>query len=428
MDQNLQNLTQQISGAAMDRVSKPRKQVKWRVIGAAIVLMVVLLGYYVRPQGMSVLLGDISLSAVEAGVFRDELPLRASIEASRTVLLDVADGGRVERVFVTDGAEVRRGEFLFKLHNPTLQQQMLARESDVAQQTSNLGTLKASLQATKAEYRRAIAQLQFDLKRAEVELTRSNQLATQGFISSAALEDVARRVELQSQLLADAREASATEIQIKESAVQRLDASMARLQSGLSIVRQSVQALDVKASLDGKLTGFSLKEGAILKLGDSIGRIDVQGHYKLVAAIDEFYLGKLSVGVKGIAVVDAHEHPILVEKINPQVVDGRFFAELKFLVDVPQALSSGQTIVVRLVLAAPRQALTIADGDFYQDTGGSWAFVLNDSGHGADRRSIRLGKRARGRIEVLDGLQSGDRVVTSSYRDYNEVRKLKIRD
>lgn len=415
-----------ITGAAMDRIVVRRKShAIWFVVGAGVVLAVIV-GTSLRDQALRVRIPDLTISTVESVLFREELPARASVESIDTVLLDVVDGGRVEKVYTVDGVMVSEGTPLFRLANPTLQQQMLERESEVAQQTTNLGTLKASLQVTKTEHRRRIAELNYELHRIDRELERFTKLSSDGFISSAALEEMKQRRDLQRLLFDDARAAMEAEVQIKQQAVKQLEGMMARLHAGLALIGESVRSLEVKAPRYGKLTGFNLKEGAILKPGESVGRIDVPGAHKLVATIDEYYLSKLTVGASAIASVDGREFAAVVERLNPQVRDGRFVAELTFVGARPDSLSAGQSIELRIVLAAPRIALTILDGDFYKDTGGAWVYVLANDSKRAERRPVRLGKRSSGRIQVLEGLNPGDQVIVSTYLDYGSAQKLDI--
>jgi HlyD family secretion protein len=67
------------------------------------------------------------------------------------------------------------------------------------------------------------------------------------------------------------------------------------------------------------------------------------------------------------------------------------------------------------------------NGPFYEDTGGTWAFVLTSSGTGAERRNVHLGRRNPEQIEVLTGLSAGEQIITSSYESLRAFDRISIR-
>ncbi|QNM97439.1 efflux RND transporter periplasmic adaptor subunit [Chitinimonas koreensis] len=412
----------------MDRVVRRRGR-RWlplAIVGAVAALAG--LGWWAVPRGQAVDAAALEIATVEAGQFHDELLLRANAVPLSSVMLDATEGGRVEAVYARDGATVKKGELLFKLSNPQRQQEMLARESDVAQQVANLATLKVGMEASRAEHRRQLAALEYELDRVRKRHARDSQLAERGFLSAAALEESRDQLAQQQRLLAESRADMQAELGTRQQAIAQMDRAIVGLDAGLKLVRATADALAVRAPNDGRLTDFRLEEGESVKPGDRLGRIDSPGRYKLAASVDEFYLNRVALGLRGEATLAGRAWPLALARLNPQVKDGRFGIELQFDAAgaMPAGLQPGQGVEARLTLGQPARALLLPDGAFYADTGGSWLFVLDAGGSRAERRAVRLGRRAANRVEVLGGLRAGERVIVSSYRDFREAERLRI--
>jgi len=417
-----------VSGANMDRVV-PRSR-RRRVLGVVFAILgMMVVGaatWQAVPKGLKVNQGDVQIAEVTAGQFRDELLVRATAAPLSSVVLDATEGGRVELVAVRDGVLVKKGELLFRLSNPQRQQEVLARASDVAQQVANVATLRAALAVGRAEYRRRLSALEYEVDRVKKDHDRNVRLGEQSFISAAVLQESEDRVRQQERMLAQARSDAAVEEAIRERAIAELDRAVGGLNEGLTLVRTAADALAVRAPTDGRLTGFRLEVGESVKPGDRLGRIDSPGRFKLLAQVDEFYLGRTTPGLKGQVDVGGRIRPIFLSRVNPQVKDRRFDIELEFT-DSPEVdLQPGQSIDTPVTLGSPASARLLPDGAFYTDTGGSWVFVVSADGRAAERRTVKLGRRSGGQIEVLSGLDEGERVVTSSYASFGDARRLRI--
>jgi HlyD family secretion protein len=115
-----------------------------------------------------------------------------------------------------------------------------------------------------------------------------------------------------------------------------------------------------------------------------------------------------------------------VAKIYPQVRNGTFAVDLWFLGQEPSDIQRGQTLQVKLTLGDPTPALLIPNGAFYNETGGAFVFVVAPDGGSAVKRNVRLGRRNADFIEVLDGLQPGERVITSPYTGFADKDRLDL--
>ena len=413
-------------GHAMDRPARSTHRARRlrRGLAAAAVVAGVVVAMRLLPRGLEVARADLDVATVAAGTFDDELVARATVVPARSVLLDAIDGGRVDAVLAVDGATVRAGELLYRLSNPQREQEVLARSADVAQQLANLSVQRAELAAARAARRRDLAGLAYEQERADAERERTRRLAAQGFVSAAALEDAERRAALQHRLLDEARADGDAEMRTRAQSLQELERAVAGLEDGLRLVRDAAAGLAARAPGAGRLAGFALQVGASVHPGDHLGRIDADDGFRLVVAVDEFYRERLRVGLA--ARTDGGA-TLALARIDPQISNGRVGLELAFAGAAPAGLQAGQGVDVRLRLGDPQPALLVPDGLFYADSGGAWLYVLDAAGDAAERRAVRLGRRAAGRIEVLDGLAAGERVVVSGVRRFGDAQRLRIR-
>jgi HlyD family secretion protein len=194
----------------------------------------------------------------------------------------------------------------------------------------------------------------------------------------------------------------------------------------MGIAHDNLSQLAVRAPVTGELSGFEIQLGQSLQQGERIGQIDSTGANKLQADIDEFYLGRVAVGQTATAEVEGRTYRLKIAKVYPQVRNGQFQIDLVFVGPAPASVQRGQTIQAKLTLGDSTKALLIPNGAFFNDTGGSWLFVVDKSGNAATRRQVQLGRRNADSIEVLNGLSPGERVITSSYSGLVDKTRLKF--
>ena len=214
---------------------------------------------------------------------------------------------------------------------------------------------------------------------------------------------------------------------LQEAQLAQLRKASIDLKKNLDFARRNLERLNVRAPLAGQLTAFDLEIGQSLSTGQRIGQVDDPDRFKVVADIDEFYLGRVDIGQLAELHAGDQQYDLHISKIYPQVKNGQFMVDLVFKGEAPENIRRGQTLQISLRLGDPRKGLLIPNGAFFQDTGGSWIFVVSADGKLAMKREIRLGRRNPNTIEVLEGLKEGERVITSPYTNYLELNTLKIR-
>ena len=419
-----------VTGGAMDRVVV-RKRIDRKILiagGAAGLLLLLILFWLFAPRAdsQSVSIDRLTISDVQRGVFDDFLPLRARVTPLVTVYLDAVEGGRVEKKLVEDGAQVVAGQPLAVLSNAELQLSTLEKQAEVEQQLNNMRSQELALTQTRNSNLR-------DLNQAETELTKAKRLydlqkslADKGFVAMKTYNDTKDDLQYQQQRLQILKRSIAQTEALQTSQLQQLRSASSSLNTSMGVAQSSLGQLNIRAPVTGQLSGFDIQLGQSLQQGERIGQIDSAGADKLQADVDEFYLGRVQPGQMASVDYAGRTYRAKVAKIYPQVRNGTFQVDLWFIGGEPSDIQRGQTLQVKLTLGDPTPAVLVPNGGFYNDTGGAWVFVVSPDGGSAVKRNVRLGRRNADFVEVLDGLQPGEKVITSPYTGFADKERLDL--
>ena len=419
--------TPRATGAAMDQpLTKRRRNYPLWIGGILVLLGVVVVIVLLMPHGLQVAESAIRIATVREGIFRNDVLVRSTVAPLHTIMLDALESGRVEEVLANDGASVEKGELLYRLSNPQLRLNLVAREADRAQQISNLANLRVALETSQTEHQRRMLDLEFALAKIQRQHARYVSLTRDGVIPVATLEDSRDQLAQQQQAIKDESTRAAIETRIKRDGIEKMEQAIEQLDAGLKVVSESIDALAVRAPIAGRLTDFHLQLGEIVKADQHIGRIDDPTQFKLVAQIDEYYLARIATGKKGYVTAEGRDYPVEISRVLPQIKEGRFSIELLFISGAPAEMSPGQSLETRITLGETSSGLILPNDAFINDTGGAWVFVVGRGGRKAERRTIRVGRRNDSQVEVSSGLAPGERVIVSTYAAYGKAERLQI--
>jgi HlyD family secretion protein len=413
------NRGEAVSGGAMDRVVE-RKRIDRRILiaagGGGLFLLILLFWLFApRADSQSVEADRLTISTVAQGTFDDFLPLRARVTPLVTVYLDAVEGGRVEKKLVEDGAQVVAGQPLAVLSNAELQLSTLEKQAEVEQQLNNMRSQELALTQTRNSNLRDLNQAETDLAKMRRQYELQKPLASKGYVASKIFNDTQDDLRYQQQRLQILKQSIAQTEALQTSQLRQLRAAAGSLNTSMGVAQSSLGQLNIRAPVTGQLSGFDIQLGQSLQQGERIGQIDSAGADKLQADVDEFYLGRVQVGQAANADIDGKTYQLKVAKVYPQVRNGQFQIDLVFEGPEPKSIQRGQTVQAKLTLGDSSRAVLIPNGAFFNDTGGTWVFVVDSGGKSATRRQVQLGRKNSDFIEVLSGLKPGERVVTSSY-------------
>jgi len=369
----------------------------------------------------------IRTDEVSTGVYEDFIPLRAAVEPERTVYLDAIDGGRVEAIHVEEGSYVEEGQPLIDLSNTSLQLDVIAREAEVSEQLNNLRNTQLAIEQNRLKLKSDLIEIDYEITRLSRLVSRYEQLQGNQFISKNEYEDSVDELQYNKNRREVTRESQAQDEKIRLAQIQQLNSSVQHLEKNLILARSNLENLLIRAPRSGQLTSMDAEIGESKGRGERLGQIDDVDRFKAVALVNEFYLNRVRVGQEALLEFGGRDYRLEVSKIYPEVQASQFEVDFRFVGQSPSNIRRGQTLQMRLVLGdTTARATLLANGPFFNDTGGAWVFVVDPDGKVATRRTVQLGRRNPSTIEVEAGLLPGDEVIISSYANFIEVDRLLI--
>lgn len=419
-----------VSGQGMDRRIEKKTPIGRKLMyGGAGVLALLFAWWLVSALlgGRSLTINSkrIAVSDVTVGTFEDFVPLRGRLVPRSTVYLDAVEGGRVDRVLVEDGTVVEAGDPIVVLSNTNLQLEVLGREAAVTEQLNFMRTLELQLEQNRLSHKRNLVEIDYQITRLTRSIERQQELAAKDLVSQSTIDELRDELDYYRNRHEVTLESQATDARLQEAQLRQLRTAGTQLETSLALARRNLDDLNVRAPVAGKLSGFNVEVGESIVRGGRLGQIDDPDTYKLNVQIDEFYLGRVDIGQTAVATHNGRDLELQITKIYPQVNEGQFEVDMMFD-EEPVGLRRGQTLQLRLTLGDNTDAILIPNGSFYQETGGNWVFVVSPNGAEAIRRTVRLGRRNTDFIEVLDGLEPGEQVITSPYTSYVGMDRLML--
>lgn len=399
---------------------------KYLIIALPIFLI---LGYFIitsvtKKRSLNVKKAEISIKTIEEGFFEDFLVFQARVEPMNSMLVNIIEGGAVQEIYVENGDMVVKGQPLARLYNPNSELNYMQQETAIIEQINNLNKAKLDLRNQELNLAKDLIAIEHDYLDAKNLYDLNKRLFEQEILSKNEWQITQENFRFQKERINIIKQSVTKEKQANQIQIGQLNQSIAIMDKSLSILRDNKKNFLITAPLSGRLSSFEPILGKTYTQGVSIGTIDVMKGYKLVADVDEFYLDKIKNNQKG--TVEFNGKPLEVEivKIIKEIKSGQFQVELNFAsienIDLQQGLSFG----VRLNLSEKTKSKLLSKGSFNQETAGKWIFVVN--GNTAERRTIKLGRENPLYYEVLDGLKMGEKVVTSTYKDYINVELLNL--
>jgi HlyD family secretion protein len=414
---------------AMDRKIEKKKWPPKRIItfSAAGIFTVFLLYLFVFADQSSKLNTEkerLTISTVEHTAFQEFIPITGAVEPIQTFFLDVSDGGRVVKKFVDDGTFVNAGDPIIKLDNAQMTLNIMYNEAQLFQQINSLRGTRLLMEQNRLNLQAQLLEIEYDLLNQKRIFETNKHLFEKKLISDQEFERSREQYEFllhrKNLTLESHRQDSLFRVQ----QIQQLESSVEQMQSNLDLTKQQLENLTVKAPIKGQLTALNAEIGESIAPGENLGQIDVIDSFKVRASIDEHYIARVNTGQTGEFSFSGNDYKLIIKTVYPQVTNGRFEVDMHFIGKPPSGIRRGQTLHIKLELGELSDATVIAKGGFYQTTGGQWVYVLNEDGSSAIKRDIKLGRQNTQVFEVLEGLNPGEKVITSSYDNFGNVDKL----
>lgn len=413
----------------MDRVIEKKKGItkKHLYYAGGVILLVFVFYMVVFADHSSTYRADserLTVSTVSEGLFNDYISVVGKVEPITTIYLDAMEGGRVEDRMIDEGTMVKKGDVILKLENRQLYQTILNSEAALAEKENYLRNTKISFESEMIQSQRNILQNEYELVKKRRTYERNKILIEDELISRneylESEEDYEYEKKLHKINLLKAKNDSLMQL----TTMRTLEQDLEKMRLNLDLVYERLDNLEIKAPVDGQLGMLDAEIGQSISQGQRIGMIHVLTNFKVNANIDEHYIDRVRRNLE--ATLDRNDslYALRVKKVYPEVREGQFQIDMVFGDAKPANIRTGQTYHIKLQLGQPQKAILIPRGGFFQSTGGQWVYVLNNSGTEAVKRNVRIGKQNPQYYEILEGLEPGDKVITSSYEIFGDNDKI----
>ena len=401
------------------RAAFTKKALPWW-LGALLLVFVIYLIARPNNKTLRVDKDTVTISSAVKGEFNDYIRISGRVQPMTTIQLSPQEGGIVEKILIEEGSPVKAGDAILILNNDNLDLQILNSEAELAEKENILRNTQIQMEQQKLDVRQNVLEygMQVDRLRRAYEqqkaLYEDKLIAKEEYLKA---EEDYRLAKQKYDLMA---ERSKQDSLYRGTQIDRMEESLENMQLNMSMIRRRKSNLIVKAPIDGELGLLDVVLGQSIAAGTKIGQINSVGTYKVEAQIDEHYIDRVIAGLEATFERQGETYSTVIRKVYPEVRDGKFKADFKFDGEQPDNIRSGQTYYLNLQLGQPEEAVIIPRGTFYQKTGGKWIYVVNKDGTKAVKREIRIGRQNPQYYEVLEGLEPGERVITSGYDTYGD--------
>ena len=388
--------------------------------GALLLIFILWLIFRDDSKKLRIDAGNISISTVIEGEFNDYIRISGQVAPMTTIQISPLEGGVVQEIVTEEGSKVKKGDVLVILSNESLDMQILNSEADLAEKENILRNTMIQMEQQKLSVEQEKLQLQMEVRRNKRTYESQKALYDDGLIAK---EDFLKAEE--DYLLSNNR-LRLVQNRIKQDSLYRsveitqMRESLDNMRVNMMMIRKRKDNLTIKAPIDGELGLLDVVLGQSVGAGTKIGQINNLDSYKIEAQVDEHYIDRVTPGLEATFERQSERYQAQIRKVYPEVRDGKFKADFKFMEQQPENIRSGQTYYLNLQLGQPVEAVLIPRGAFYQKTGGKWIYVLSPDGTKAVRRDIRIGRQNPQYYEVIEGLEPGEKVITSSYDNFGE--------
>lgn len=416
----------------MDKEIKPRYGFikKYGLIGGAAIIIAAAGIFAISKAGNSTYKVDansVSTAEVTRGMFNDFIRLNGHVETGVIVQVSALETGVVEHKWVEEGAMVHEGDIILTLHNPNLRQQILDSESQLAEKQNMLRDTEIAMEKERLQVKQDLLSTRTDYNRKLRIQQQQETLYKENLCSREEYLQAKEDCELARESLALLQNRLRQDSLYRQVQIGMMRESLHNMQENFNLVRQRADNLNIRASHSGQLGNLTAELGQNIATGQQVGQINILDNYKIVVKIDEHYIDRVGTGLKGKVERNGTKYDVSLSKLYPEVTDGAFKADLKIEGELPENIRVGQTYYINLQLGESTEAVLVPRGAFFQSSGGQKAFVLSEDGKTATLRDIKIGRQNPQYYEVIEGLQSGERIITSSYKEFGNANNITLK-
>lgn len=405
----------------------PRKYWPWIGGGVVFVAAVLWLALGNFSSSLNVDAKSLNIGEVTNGQFDDYVSVDGSVAPIQVVQISPEEGGLVLEKVVEEGTHVHKGDVIVRLSNSNLDLQILNAESELAEKQDMLRNTELSLEQDMLNNKTEAAQYDMDVTSKKRAFEHQKALQREQLNSREDYLKAQEEYKLAQEKNTLIKQRLKKSTQLRKAQMDQMADNLESMQRNVQLVRERKAKLDVRSTINGEVGQLDIELGQNIQQGQKIGVINDLSDYKVQAQVDEHYVDRVHPGLTGTFEQNGKRYTLEVRKVYPEVTNGRFKIDFVFRGARPQNIRTGQTYYVDLQLGESKKAVLIPKGTFYSVTGGQWIFVLDKNGKKAYRRNITIGRQNPQYYEVTDGLEPGERVITSGYEAFKDNQTLVLK-
>lgn len=413
----------------MDRKIKkkkwpPKRIAAYAAVGIFVIVVLYIFLFKMSKSTLNVRAERLTISTVSRGPFQEYIPIQGNVLPILQHYLTADEGGRVEEIYVKAGTLIKKGDNILKLANTNLIIDIMWREAELFRASDNLRSTRLSMEQYRLRLAQELADTENRLQKQKRTYERYKQLVKDDLISQHEYELEKDQYDYLVKLKKLTIESQESDLKFRKAQITALEDSLERMGSNLLILKRKQDNLTIKAPISGHLTALNAEIGESKGPGQQLGQIDVLEGFRVRAEIDEHYIARIELNRTGEFEFAGQSGKLVVTRIYPEVLENRFEVDMEFLGKEPEGIRRGLTLHIKLELGDIAEAILLPRGGFEQTTGGNWVYVLDQSGDFATKRRIKVNRYNPQNFEVIEGLEPGEQVITSSYESFGNMERL----
>ena len=412
---------------ALDQASpRARNRRRWMIGGAAGLGLLLAIGWLLAgwSSGSRSFDGSrVRIAEVTRGDLVRDISADGRVIAANSPTLYAIAGGTVT-LEVVAGDVVEKGEALAVIDSPELRSELAQEQATLASLEAEAGRAALDAQIARSAARQALDQAGIDRQAAERDLERNHRAYEGGAVAQidvARSQDNLKKAELG---LAHARREFTLQGQGAGLDSRNKQLLADRQRAVVSELQRQVDALTLRAPFDGQVGQVLVDQRAnVAANAPVLGVVDLT-RFEVEIKVPESFARDLAIGMPAQLSGGRGEYPAKVSAVSPEVVNGEVTGRLRFTGEQPPGLRQNQRMRARILLDTREDVLQVERGPFLEQGGGTRAYVVEDGA--AVLTPIRTGVSSLGAVEILEGLQVGDRVVVSGSDQFGDAPQVRI--
>lgn len=406
--------------------AKRKRRLTYAIAGALALIVVTVIVARLKPAAPTVDKNLVWIDTVKRGSMVRQVRGLGTLVPEEIRWIAARTQGRVEQIVLRPGAVVTPDSVILILANPTVQQSALDAESELKSAEAELITFKVQLErgVLDAEAGLAAAKSAFETNRLQAEV--NEDLFKDGLVSAlelrrskVAAEDATSRYEIEKKRYAFTKDSLAPQLAVKQAAVDRASAQ-AKLR------RDDADALNVRAGMNGVLQELPVEVGAQVQPGANVARVVDPSRLKAEVRIAETQARDIQIGQP--ASIDTRNGLIdgSVSRIDPSVQNGTVTVDIRLTGELPKGARPALSVDGTIELERLENIIYVGRPASGQERSNVGLFRIAADGVHAERTTVQLGRSSVNTIEIVGGLQPGDRVILSDMSQWDSADRVKL--